>query len=573
MAESAERLTTSILRKLGATSLTDMAELFPSALTTDVHINTAEKDFEDGKIEETFHKLSLTHSTLLHQRMLQRLHKPSQKGNCESAVSSTPDTLAIEKITLATIKKAETIDLLQKLPSDWTIVQITTRSIGEAKLRQAGCHPSTPGLYIARCSCGPTPSVVIQTISAPKKEGVRGILQELELIKEENKVINKDYREQYEKYWKKREELDSRLRCVVRSMDVAWLRYWCCLLVGGLPPREQKLLEETTARIFASSQTSLTSNQKQLLQCLISCPQPEGRGRSLEGGMTYSLQAAIAAVLGDSVRSQSVKQLYKAVQEESVILDELRRAERNPVILVLDKSIVTLPWEMIWVLKNQAVTRMPSLRMISLLYEHHASRTTSVLVQGIDPNKGFYVLDPENNLPRTQGRLKDSLAETGWSGITAKRPSHEQFKDALTSQDIFVFVGHGSGSQYMPGEVVEGVECRAIVILYGCSSVRLASRGRIPDPWGVVLNYLIAYCPCIIGMLWDVTDKDTDKLTQEMFLAIRGENGPAGTALEKPPSDVALLVARARSLCKWYLTRAALSVYGLPLHFVNNSCT
>ena len=57
----------------------------------------------------------------------------------------------------------------------------------------------------------------------------------------------------------------------------------------------------------------------------------------------------------------------------------------------------------------------------------------------------------------------------------------------------FRFVGHGSGSQYMPGEVVESGECQAAVFLYGCSSVKLAPRGRVPDPWGVVLNYLTAY--------------------------------------------------------------------------------
>ena len=71
-------------------------------------------------------------------------------------------------------------------------------------------------------------------------------------------------------------------------------------------------------------------------------------------------------------------------------------------------------------------------------------------------------------------------------------------------------------------------------------------------------------------MLWEVTDKDTDRLTQEMLNAIQGKEGTEGSPLENPPTDIPLLVARARSLCKWYLTKAALSVYGLPIHLVND---
>ncbi|XP_064089627.1 separin-like [Macrobrachium nipponense] len=479
--------------------------------------------------------------------------------------------LASEKVTLSAVDKDETLKLLQKLPSDWTVVQITSNSMGEANLPRVGCNPSTPGLYIARCSCGPSPRITFQTVSTPQKDGVRGIVQEVEIIKEENKIINKDYRGQHEKYWKKREELDNRMKCVVRSMAVAWLQYWSCLLIGGLHPREQKLLEEVSSRILSTCKMSMSLNQIQLFQSLISCPDPDKKAGNLEPGIIFSVRAGIAALLGESVRSECVKNLYEAVQSESANLEKIRKAERNPVILVIGKNIAALPWEMVWVLRDQAVTRMPSLRMLALLYEHHASCTSSILVQGVNPSKGFYVLDPESNLPRTQARLKNTFSESGWPGITAKAPTCEQFKDALTNQDLFVYVGHGSGSQYMPGEIVEGVECRAVVFLYGCSSVRLASRGRIPEPWGVVLSYLVAYCPCVIGMLWEVTDKDTDNLTQEMLNAVQGKSGKAGSPLENPPADLALLVAQARSVCNWYLTKAAVCVYGLPVHILNNN--
>ncbi|XP_071525354.1 uncharacterized protein Sse isoform X6 [Panulirus ornatus] len=499
MAASVESLTSAVLAKMGASSVTEIVSTLPSALTTDANISAAEMELKNGRMENAFHQLSLSHSTLLHHRMAQRLHKPSRGSkdeDCSAAIS--PDSLQTEKATLATTEKDETLSLLQKLPSDWSIIQITSQSVGEFSFRKIGTYPPTPGLYISRCSCGSQPTITVQAVTAPKHEGLRGIVQEVELIKEENKIINKDYRDQQQKYFTKREELNNRLKCVVRSMEIAWLRHWCCLLTGSLGARNQQLLEEATARIIADCKFPLTETQTELLQ-----------------------------------------------------------------------SIVSLPWEMIWVLRDQPVTRMPSLRMLTLLYQHHSCRSSSVLVQGIDSSKGFYLLDPDSNLPRTQERLRSVFDETGWPGITARRPTHDEFQDAITNQDMFVYAGHGSGSQYLPGELVEGLDCRALVVLYGCASVRLAPRGRISDPWGVVLNYLIAYCPCVVGMLWDVTDKDTDFLTCGMIRALQGKDGDPATPLATPPSDVALLVARSRSLCRWYLTAAALTVYGLPLQVIN----
>ncbi|XP_071525349.1 separin isoform X2 [Panulirus ornatus] len=538
MAASVESLTSAVLAKMGASSVTEIVSTLPSALTTDANISAAEMELKNGRMENAFHQLSLSHSTLLHHRMAQRLHKPSRGSkdeDCSAAIS--PDSLQTEKATLATTEKDETLSLLQKLPSDWSIIQITSQSVGEFSFRKIGTYPPTPGLYISRCSCGSQPTITVQAVTAPKHEGLRGIVQEVELIKEENKIINKDYRDQQQKYFTKREELNNRLKCVVRSMEIAWLRHWCCLLTGSLGARNQQLLEEATARIIADCKFPLTETQTELLQCIISCPVPPERTGGLELGVAFSMRASVAALLYESVRSARVKDLCALIQKEEGLLGQLRRAQRNPVILVLDK--------------------------------HHSCRSSSVLVQGIDSSKGFYLLDPDSNLPRTQERLRSVFDETGWPGITARRPTHDEFQDAITNQDMFVYAGHGSGSQYLPGELVEGLDCRALVVLYGCASVRLAPRGRISDPWGVVLNYLIAYCPCVVGMLWDVTDKDTDFLTCGMIRALQGKDGDPATPLATPPSDVALLVARSRSLCRWYLTAAALTVYGLPLQVIN----
>jgi separase len=43
----------------------------------------------------------------------------------------------------------------------------------------------------------------------------------------------------------------------------------------------------------------------------------------------------------------------------------------------------------------------------------------------------------------------------------------------------------------------------------GCSSGRLLAVGEY-DPLGTVVNYLM-HSPCVVGNLWDVTDKDIDR--------------------------------------------------------------
>lgn len=555
---SFQSLQESILSRLGAPCLAQAANVLPSPLTTGIHIEAAKSEINSGDNESAFASLSLTHSTLVQHRVTQCLQK--------SKNDDPPQILASKKESVSATTKEETLKLLKQLPSDWTVVQITANYGGIENflgLSEETKIAASPSLFIAHCRCGPSPTVAVQHVEASKNEGVRTIIQEIESIKESNRNINKECKDQQKIYIDKREEVNDRLKCLVKSIEVSWLRHWCSLLPGSPEPRKQQVLTNIIDKALANTEIILTQRQKILLQSIISCP----------NSPLFSMRAGIAAVLEESVRGEKSKELFAILQKVDESLEEIRNAPRNPVILILDKSMVSLPWEMLSVLRDQPVTRMPSLRMLTLLYQHHSQQMDSVLVQGVNPTKGFYILDPDNNLKRTQDRMKDVLSQSGWSGITGRHPSHTEFKEALGTKDVFTYIGHGSGSQYFPGELVENTKCRSLVLLYGCSSVRLAPRGRIPDPWGVVLNYLIANCPCVVGMLWEVTDKDTDKLTQGMLRALQGYPGSENSSLANPPTDVALLVSRSRGLCHWYSTAAALVVYGLPLHLVTSDET
>lgn len=79
-----------------------------------------------------------------------------------------------------------------------------------------------------------------------------------------------------------------------------------------------------------------------------------------------------------------------------------------------------------------------------------------------------------------------------------------------------------------------------------------------------------AYSPTLVANLWDVTDKDIDKLCQAVLNKM-SLNGPdiakqSGKSIRQPVSLVSA-VAQSRDCCKLkYLTGAAPVVYGVPFY-------
>lgn len=111
------------------------------------------------------------------------------------------------------------------------------------------------------------------------------------------------------------------------------------------------------------------------------------------------------------------------------------------------------------------------------------------------------------------------------------------------------------------------------MLLVGCSSGRLKPAGEF-DPQGVVIDYLMAGSSCIVANLWDVTDKDIDRLTEH---ALRRWGLCSSKKAERilnfdRKEDCALIpltkaVAEGRDCCVLpYLVGAAAVVYGIPAY-------
>ena len=92
----------------------------------------------------------------------------------------------------------------------------------------------------------------------------------------------------------------------------------------------------------------------------------------------------------------------------------------------------------------------------------------------------------------------------------------------------FRYFGHGSGEQYVKSAQVKRLQNCAVTMLFGCSSGKLRDAGDF-EPWGTPFTYLLGgrylsrnvesliHSPAMLANLWDVTDRDIDRLSYGVF--------------------------------------------------------
>ena len=239
---------------------------------------------------------------------------------------------------------------------------------------------------------------------------------------------------------------------------------------------------------------------------------------------------------------------------------------RGPVLLLLDSSLTALPWESMPGLAGQRISRAPSLGLLAVSLAARGGRGV-----GVDLRSAYFLLNPGGDLPATQARLQPLLAsQTGWDGVAGSLPGGSKALHAakLAASPLFLYFGHGAGTQFLPSSALRLRRCATtLALLMGCSSGALVPRGDFP-PSGAALAYLAAGCASLVANLWDVTDKDIDRFAEALLQAwlqhaasdAGGQQGPGagGAAVHTGLED-------ARRACKLRaLTGAAPVCYGLP---------
>ncbi|PNF34281.1 hypothetical protein B7P43_G16723 [Cryptotermes secundus] len=489
------------------------------------------------------------------------------------------------------------LERLYKLPEEWSLVQLTFAY--DPSWRFAfSTHPfkrlNPPALHITRFECGKhARKHPPYCVTIPIKQKFRTLEAELRTIVDDHQNHLNWGRLTSEQYYRLKGILDMRMKNVVMRLQNDWLGHWISLLIGHYtePQNEERvtsfvdqLLEQYVeggdVSLHKTKHTVTTrSRRKMYFLAKASAFLLEWQ---LRRGVADCLEIPIAATK-DIARQLS--KLHDAVQ--------LQTARRHPVILILDEELELFPWEMLNILQDHPVCRVPNLHMLYALYKAHERNISRGRFE-VDASSGYYIVNPEQNLPRNEKRLRPFLTSRApsWNGTFGVAPSSEQFRDVLQNYNIFIYAGHGSGSQFLQGDEIQKLNVQAVTFLFGCSSVTSKDLGGRIEPAGMWHFYHIASCPMVIGNLWAVTDAASDAITvhtlhnwlprtQDMVIDEEQERMPLKPCYVKDPDapelwrpngyrwkhepDLLSAIRRSHTANKHYMASAALAARGLPV--------
>ncbi|XP_028654403.2 separin [Erpetoichthys calabaricus] len=452
--------------------------------------------------------------TLRHQ-MMNNLYSKLRKLN-KSSSSSTAD-LSDQMRDLQVSETDHSMQYLTKLEKMFVFPCANPESFPEAHselfreqlklipegltvcmLSVVGVHPrvTQDTLLLTRLQRGCAPlSVRIPTVQA--QISLSSVLQEFDAIQKHQKEIS-NVTDKAE-WWEGRWEQEERMKTLLKNMECI-LGCWKIMLQPGC--KEAKVSKQAVS--LQKQLNSLGLNiSLELLEAILP------RWQLLSPKEKQSLAAGLC-----SKQPAEAHALLQAAVDE---LTNKRVQSKCHLVLILDKHLQKLSWENIPSLRSCSVSRLPSWHFLMsyVAMKQHCSQ--SVLVKGVDPTSGFYVLNPQDNLPGTEERFRDMFTSNPqWNGVIGCCPTTEQVQEALVSRDLYIYAGHGAGARFLDGQSILKLHCHAVSLLFGCSSAALAVRGEL-DGTGIVLRYLMAGCPLVLGNLWDVTDRDIDRFMKSML--------------------------------------------------------
>lgn len=266
------------------------------------------------------------------------------------------------------------------------------------------------------------------------------------------------------------------------------------------------------------------------------------------------------------------------------------KTDENCMLLVLDENLHRFPFEGLDVCSSSRLTvsRVPSLpfAIVPLLESRSDEDDETDSYPSLDTSVASYIVDPEGNLSQTKKRLVPAIKDIcesndwNWKSVVGSLPSQDFVQRALTQRKgLLLYCGHGGATCCFSRSQVEALmkadengntrRCQSSIILMGCSSGKLVSVNRkdsnitdkvtlFYEPEGIALSYLCAGAPCIVGNLWDVTDRDIDRYCITLLDKFLGPNSE-GHSLAK-------CAAEARSSCKMrHVVGLAPVCYGVPV--------
>ncbi|ODQ51297.1 hypothetical protein SAICODRAFT_60129 [Saitoella complicata NRRL Y-17804] len=496
-------------------------------------------------------------------------------------------------------------DFIDIIPSNWMVISVTLSE-------------DLTELYIGSVQSGQAPLVLRLPLNRHAGNDDEDMdfsyetaLKELKDVLSSSNASTKrakDIRDRETKlaWWNERIALDARLKVLLENIELCWL--------GGFKGIFNN--RKSDAKLFARFRASFAQIMSKhlpfcrgrkskavgdidarLLELFIALgPPPASDVENDEDKTAELLEDIIYFVLdiyqfhGEPIAydevdiDQMVVDLQEALRSYHEALGKVKDHEEAHLILILDKSVQMFPWESLPVMRGQSVSRLPSLAALRERLQRlsgpeedsdddescNGDRQTGDVV--VRKESGSFILNPSGDLVNTQKVFADKFSNLpGWTGIIGRTPMEEEYRRALTSPDIFIYMGHGSGEQYLRSAALNRLKKCAVTLLMGCSSGELKEAGDF-EPSGTALSYVIAGCPTLVANLWDVTDKDIDlfsvKVLERWGLLKEDETKKHSKRTDaEEKTSLVRAVALSRDECTLkYLNGAAPVVYGIPCY-------
>ncbi|XP_071455279.1 separin [Hetaerina americana] len=417
------------------------------------------------------------------------------------------------------------IERLKDLPQEWTIVQVTSafdvQFVVNPEKHRYSCPPS---LYVTRMECGPKPAIITSQVhlvpnpSIPHGQQIfqnsshvtKSFMEELEnIIADELQVLKNGKKMNPKEYWTKRDAHSTRMKVLMSSIENQWLRGRKCLFLGKfIDAEDEKKIEAMVDKVLTSCESVDVSDRSRGILSL------------LLGAMPNLQPAEVHKMLRDALpdaQREQISEMMDAIEgmRESSLKTKPCQWKRHPVILILDKRIEGVPWEAMPALDGHSYSRVPSIHFAHGL----CVERKKIKEAYIDASQGYYVVNPDGTLPKTEERMVQYLEcrPEIWKGKKGVEMSPEEFVKVIKEHDLLLYSGHGSGSKYMKDIQHQPDSLRAVMLLMGCSSAKTERLCPHLDPWGAVYLHLLGRSPCVVGMLWSVTDLECDKITMKLL--------------------------------------------------------
>jgi separase len=519
-------------------------------------------------------------------------------------------------------------DFIDIIPQAWNVVSLSLTDQGTAMNLARYRQGQSPFIlrvpFAHRESDDPDEEVLDMSLAY---ERLRGIIKQHEFTAVEAGVTDKP--EYKRKWWQKKHELDAELRLLLNDVEGQWFS----AVKGVFLP--QSYDAQALSKFQAQLQTILLEH----------CPMKKGKGKGksalhdlkLETGVLelfigFGDPASETEVEGEdglvievlaetAMMADGVHDLVQLILEnlqfsgESIAVDEVDmdnviikiidalkeyyaattkdQTACHHTILILDNQLHGFPWESLPCLRNRSISRLPSLADLRnrILAAHLAAPEEQRPGKTISRTSGTSLLNPSGDLTKTAQRFQPWLHKLpdNWAHLQVA-PDDEGWRNMLFENDLFLYVGHGSTSQYVRPRVVKrlgyedpgdrGQTC-AVSWLIGCGSVAVEDLGEF-EPSGMVLSYLAAGSPAVLGALWDVGDIDADhfSITAGDYWGLWEDSSKGLDAklvnLRKKISEEKKALGRSMSMCEAvaksrggcklpYLNGAAFVVYGIPV--------